>query len=44
MDICRVMTSYTLRICGGMAPMAAVLEWKDIGSLGRTGMGAEGGT
>lgn len=31
------MISLTVGRCGGRAPTTEVLEWKDAGSLGRTG-------
>ena len=40
---CYEMTSLALRRHGGMPPMTGVLEWKDVGPLGRTGWGHEEG-
>ena len=40
---CRAVILLASRRRGGMAPMTGALEWKDTGSLGRTGRGGEEG-
>lgn len=43
MSTCRSMILLASEKCSGMAPPIAALEWKDIGSLGRTGRGGKEG-
>ena len=43
MNTCRAVISLALWTPGGMAHMIGVLEWKDTGSLARTGRGDKEG-
>lgn len=41
MHACRDMLLLASQKCGGVASVTGTLEWKDIGSLGRTDMGGQ---